>query len=107
MIRAASIIQALLGNIGRPGGGILALRGHSSIQGSTDIPTLYEILPGYLPQPSAQPQHRTFEGYVKSEQTPAGWWYNFPKYAVSLLRAWYGENATAENEWGYSWLPKI
>ena len=53
MIRAAAIIQALLGNIGRPGGGILALRGHSSIQGSTDIPTLYNLLPGYLPQPHA------------------------------------------------------
>jgi formate dehydrogenase major subunit len=107
MIRAAAIIQTLLGNIGRPGGGILALRGHSSIQGSTDIPTLYDMLPGYLPQPTAQPRHRTFQDYLKSEQTPAGWWYNFPKYAVSLLRAWYGDNATAENEWGYQWLPKI
>jgi formate dehydrogenase major subunit len=107
IIRAASILQALLGNIGRPGGGILALRGHSSIQGSTDIPTLYDLLPGYLPQPSAQPQHRTFEEYIKSEQTPAGWWHNFPKYAVSLLRAWYGENAIPGNGWGYSWLPKI
>src|SRR5213076_1821182 len=52
-IRAASIIQLLLGNIGRPGGGILALRGHASIQGSTDIPTLYDLLPGYLPMPRA------------------------------------------------------
>src|SRR5436305_11743578 len=50
-IRAASIVQLLLGNIGRPGGGILALRGHANIQGSTDIPTLYNILPGYIPQP--------------------------------------------------------
>jgi formate dehydrogenase major subunit len=107
IIRAASIIQTLLGNIGRPGGGILALRGHSTIQGSTDIATLYELLPGYLPQPSAQEPHRTLQGYLKSEQTPAGWWHNFPKYAVSLLRAWYGEHATPENEWGYQWLPKI
>ena len=51
MIRTAAILQLLLGNIGRPGGGILALRGHASIQGSTDIPTLYDILPGYLPMP--------------------------------------------------------
>src|ERR1051325_3993135 len=67
MIRAAAIIQLLLGNIGRPGGGILALRGHANIQGSTDIPTLYNLLPGYLPQPSAQPQHHTFKDYLKSE----------------------------------------
>jgi formate dehydrogenase major subunit len=107
MIRTAAIIQTLLGNIGRPGGGILALRGHSSIQGSTDIPTLYNLLPGYLAQPSAQPQHRTLQGYIQSERTPLGWWYNFPKYAVSLLRAWYGEAAAPENEWGYAWLPKI
>ena len=51
IIRSAAILQLLLGNIGRPGGGILALRGHASIQGSTDIPTLYDILPGYLPMP--------------------------------------------------------
>ena len=54
MIRAAGILQLLLGNIGRPGGGILAMRGHSSIQGSTDIGTLYDVLPGYLPQPAAE-----------------------------------------------------
>ena len=54
IIRAASIIQLLLGNIGRPGGGILALRGHANIQGSTDIPTLYDILPGYIPMPHPQ-----------------------------------------------------
>ena len=57
-IRAAAILQLLLGNIGRPGGGILALRGHASIQGSTDIPTLYNILPGYLPMPHAQRARR-------------------------------------------------
>lgn len=107
MIRAAAIIQALLGNIGRPGGGILALRGHSSIQGSTDIPTLYNLLPGYLPQPRARPWHRTFQQYLEAEQTPTGWWHNFPKYAVSLLRAWYGQQATPDNEWGYQWIPKI
>jgi len=107
MIRAAAIIQALLGNIGRPGGGILALRGHSSIQGSTDIPTLYNLLPGYLPQPRSRPWHRTFENYLKAERSPTGWWHNFPKYAVSLLHAWYGRRATPDNEWGYQWIPKI
>lgn len=106
MIRAAAIIQSLLGNTGRPGGGILALRGHCSIQGSTDIPTLYNLLPGYLPQPQAFKPHESFKGYLEVETTPTGWWHNFPKYAVSLLRAWYGDAARPENEWGYQWLPK-
>jgi formate dehydrogenase major subunit len=106
IIRAAAIIQGLLGNVGRPGAGILALRGHCSIQGSTDIPTLYNLLPGYLPQPQAFKPHETLKGYLESERTPTGWWHNFPKYAVSLLRAWYGEHAGAANEWGYQWLPK-
>ncbi len=107
IIRAASIVQMLLGNMGRPGGGILALRGHASIQGSTDIPTLYNMLPTYLPQPNAFKQHTTFADYLKSETPATGWWNNFPKYAVSLLKAWYGEHATAENEWGYQFLPKM
>ena len=107
MIRAAAIVQALLGNVGRPGGGILALRGHCSIQGSTDIPTLYNLLPTYLPQPHAFKPHSTFKEYLESEVTPTGWWHNFPKYAVSLLRAWYGDTATKENDWGYQRLPKI
>jgi formate dehydrogenase major subunit len=107
MIRAASIIQGLLGNVGRPGGGIVALRGHASIQGSTDIPTLYDMLPGYLPQPKAEKPHATLAEYCRVEQTPTGWWHNFPKYIVSLLRAWYGDAASAENEWGYGWIPKI
>ena len=63
-IRTAAIIQLLLGNIGRPGGGILALRGHASIQGSTDIPTLYNILPGYLPMPHAH-AHQTMAEYIE------------------------------------------
>jgi formate dehydrogenase major subunit len=106
-IRAAAVLQLLLGNIGRPGGGILALRGHSSIQGSTDIPTLYNLLPGYLPQPSARMPHNTFQEYVENEGAGTGWWHNFPKYIVSLLRAWYGAEATAANDWGYDWVPKI
>ncbi len=106
MIRACAIIQALLGNIGRPGGGIMALRGHASIQGSTDIPTLYHLLPGYLPQPSATHQHGSLDEYLKTEASPTGFWHNFPKYVVSLLRAWYGDNATKANGWGYEWLPK-
>lgn len=107
MIRAAAMIQGLLGNVGRPGGGILALRGHCNIQGSTDIPTLYNTLPGYLPMPHARRNHATLKDYLAVEQVPTGFWHNFPKYAVSLLKAWYGEKATAVNDFGYSWLPKI
>lgn len=107
IIRAAAIIQALLGNTGRPGGGILALRGHSSIQGSTDIPTLYNMLPTYLPQPNVAKPHGTLEKFLEAETPPTGWWHNMPKYVVSLLKAWYGDRATAENEYGYQWVPKI
>jgi formate dehydrogenase major subunit len=109
MIRGAAIIQALLGNIGRPGGGILALRGHSSIQGSTDVPTLYNLLPGYLPQPRAGKGFRDLDSYMKGESANFGWWHNMPKYIVSLLRAWYGPNTTKDTAggYGYHWIPKI
>jgi formate dehydrogenase major subunit len=107
MIRTAAIVQSLLGNIGRPGGGIIALRGHASIQGSTDIPTLFNMLPSYMPQPHAFRPQQTLKDYLKAEQVPTGWWHNFPKYMVSLLRAYYGEAATKENDFGYDWLPKI
>jgi formate dehydrogenase major subunit len=107
IIRAAAIIQALLGNVGRPGAGVLALRGHCSIQGSTDVPTLYNLLPGYLPQPHALKPHKTLKDYLAHEQVSAGGWHEFPEYAVSLLRAWYGGRATRDNEWGYQWVPKI
>ena len=77
-IRTACIIQLLLGQHGRPGGGILALRGHASIQGSTDIPTLYNLLPGYLPMPRAK--HDTdFETYNELNESPSGWWGEFPQ----------------------------
>jgi formate dehydrogenase major subunit len=107
IIRAAAIIQGLLGNIGRPGGGILALRGHASIQGSTDIPTLYNMLPSYLPQPNVFHQHGTLQNYLDSETPTTGWWANMPKYVVSLLNAWYGEHARSDNEWGYQFVPKL
>ena len=106
-IRAAGIVQALLGNIGRPGGGILALRGHATIQGSTDVPTLYNLLPGYLPAPSAQlPEHATLDGWINHEMPATGWWVNGKKYMVSLLKTWYGDAATRDNQWGYEFLPK-
>jgi formate dehydrogenase major subunit len=107
IIRAAGIIQGLLGNVGRPGGGIMALRGHASIQGSTDIPTLYNMLPTYLPQPNVFHEHATLKDYLKTETPTTGWWSNMPKYVISLLKAWYGETAQPENEYGYQFLPKL
>jgi formate dehydrogenase major subunit len=105
-IRTASIIQLLLGNIGRPGGGILALRGHASIQGSTDIPTLYHILPGYIPMPHAA-AGQDLEAFVQDNAPPTGFWGNMSAYMVSLLKAWWGDAATAENDWCFDHLPKI
>jgi formate dehydrogenase major subunit len=106
IIRAASVLQLLLGNIGRPGGGILALRGHATIQGSTDIPTLYNLLPGYLGAPSARSAHDTLADYIKTETSPTSYWSNFPKFIVSLLKAWFGDGATADNDYAYDYLPK-
>jgi formate dehydrogenase major subunit len=106
-IRTASIIQLLLGNMGRPGGGIMALRGHASIQGSTDIPTLYDLLPGYLPMPHAVLPDRGIEQYIRNNQPFTSWWSEFPKYAVSLCKAWFGDAATAENGWMFDHIPRL
>ncbi|MGH2730143.1 MAG: molybdopterin-dependent oxidoreductase, partial [Actinomycetota bacterium] len=105
-IRTAAIIQLLLGNIGRPGGGILALRGHSSIQGSTDIPTLYNLLPGYLQMPTASTDV-DLVSYVEHHKTGSGWWSELPKYIVSLLKAYFGDNATQQNDYCYGYLPHL
>src|SRR3982074_1341311 len=99
LIRTAAIVQMLLGNIGRPGGGILALRGHASIQGSTDIPTLYDLLPGYMPMPHADDV--TLERYLADHAASGGGWGNLPAYLVSMLKAFYGGAATAENGFGF------
>lgn len=107
MIRAAAILQLLLGNIGRPGGGILALRGHATIQGSTDIATLYHLLPGYLPAPSSLRPHETLADYIRSEMSPTSYWSNFPRFIVSQLRAWFGEDARADNDFAFGYLPRI
>src|ERR1043165_4768760 len=107
IIRSAAILQLLLGNIGRPGGGILALRGHASIQGSTDVPTLYDILPGYLPMPKGDGSEETLQEYLKRQTKATGLWHNFPAYFVSLLKSYYGKNATPENDFGYNWVPKL
>jgi formate dehydrogenase major subunit len=105
-IRAASILQLLLGNIGRPGGGILALRGHASIQGSTDIPTLFDLLPGYLPMPTAG-RHDTLDDYERRTTAAKGYWSKSRTFLVSLLKAWYGDHALARDDLGFGYLPRI
>jgi len=107
-IRGAAIVQLLLGNMGRPGGGILALRGHASIQGSTDIPTLFNILPGYLPMPNAGAS-AGLQDYLDGITTPnqKGFWTAADSYTVSLLKAWFGDAASADNDYGFDWLPRL
>jgi formate dehydrogenase major subunit len=106
MIRTAAILQSLLGNIGRPGGGIMALRGHASIQGSTDIPTLFNILPGYLPMPHAE-MHRSLDEWLEDDEGKAGFWGNIRSYAVSLLKSYWGDAATADNDFCFDYLPRL
>ncbi len=107
MIGCCALLQLLLGNIGRPGGGIMALRGHASIQGSTDVPTLYHSIHGYMPHPSALKKHDSLRDYLGTEATPTGYWANMPKFLVSYLKSMYGDAATADNDFGYDWHPKI
>ena len=110
IIRAAAMLQLLLGNIGMAGGGVNALRGHSNIQGYTDLGLLSTNLPGYMPLPSEkQPDYQT---YISQITPPAlgvnevNYWQNTPKFFVSMMKSFWGDNATVENNWGYDWLPK-
>jgi formate dehydrogenase major subunit len=106
-IRTASIIQLLLGNIGRPGGGVYALRGHASIQGSTDIPTLFNLLPGYLPMPDTS--HSDLASYLATVagDKQKGFWRNADAYTISLLKEYWGDAATAGNDYCFDYLPRI
>jgi formate dehydrogenase major subunit len=114
IIRAAAMLQLLLGNVGRPGGGVNAFRGHSNIQGATDTAGTFEILPGYLRTPTGplQTLAQYYEAFIPTALNKQPWpsmnyWSNTPKFMVSLLKAAYGAAATADNEFAYSWLPKI
>jgi formate dehydrogenase major subunit len=105
-IRSGAILQTLLGNMGRPGGGIMALRGHASIQGSTDIPTLFDLLPGYIPMPHAA-TNRSLDEFIAADGTDKGFWANMRAYTVSLLKAWWGDAATADNDFCFDYLPRL
>ena len=114
IIRTAAMLQLLLGNVGRAGGGVNALRGHSNIQGATDIAGIFDNLPGYLKVPN--PADGNFAGWMKritpTSSKPKEWeswnyWSNTPKFAVSLMKSMYGAAATKDNDWGYAYLPKV
>ena len=107
IIGCAALLQLLLGNFGRPGAGIMALRGHASIQGSTDVPTLYHSIHGYMPAPTALKKHDTLGEYLKAETLATGYWANTPKFMVSYLKSMWGEAATKDNDFGYAWHPQI
>src|SRR6266436_8333793 len=107
MIGCCALLQLLLGNIGRPGGGVMALRGHAAIQGSTDVPTLYQSIHGYMNAPSALRPHESLRAYMAAETTPTSYYGNTPKFLVSYLKSMYGAAATADNDFGYDWHPKI
>jgi len=106
-IRSYAMLQLLLGNIGVPGGGINALRGEANVQGSTDMALLFHLIPGYLNLPTAAPQYATLASYLETETPKTGYWSNKPKFMVSLLKAFWGPNATKDNEFAYQYLPKI
>ena len=114
IIRTAAMLQLLLGNVGRAGGGVNALRGHSNIQGATDMAGIFDNLPGYLKFPT--PDDKDFDSWMKrttpTSSKPAAWdsynyWSNTPKFAVSLLKAMYGDAAKKENNWAFDYLPKV
>jgi len=110
-IRTMAIIQLLLGNMGVAGGGVNALRGESNVQGSTDHCILFHIWPGYLKTPMASQDSLTAYNAKWTPKTSdplsANWWGNYPKYSVSLLKSFFGDKATRENDFGYNWLPKL
>ena len=105
-VRCMAMIQLLLGNVGRPGGGVNALRGESNVQGSTDMALLAHIIPAYMKTPIAG-KHPTFKDYIEVETPTTSYWKNKPKFFVSLLKAWWGDHATADNDFAYEYMPKV
>ncbi|HZC22942.1 MAG TPA: molybdopterin-dependent oxidoreductase, partial [Candidatus Binatia bacterium] len=114
IIRTAAMLQLIMGNVGRAGGGVNALRGHSNIQGATDMAGIFDILPGYLKVPT--PTDDDFATYLKritpTTSKPDPWdsfnyWSNTPKFAVSFMKAMYGSVATKANDWAFHYLPKV
>jgi len=105
-VRAMGMMQLLLGNMGRPGGGVNALRGESNVQGSTDMGLLAHLLTGYLGVPVAT-KHSKLQDYIDLETPKSSYWTNKPKFLISMLKAWWGAHATAENDFAFDYLPKV
>ena len=111
MIRTAAMMQLLLGNIGMAGGGMNALRGHSNIQGLTDLGLLSNLLPGYLTLPGEK--ETDYQAYINKRAlkplrpNQMSYWQNYEKFHVSLMKAWFGDAATKKNNWCFDWLPKL
>jgi formate dehydrogenase major subunit len=111
MIRHGAMVQLLLGNIGIAGGGMNALRGHSNIQGLTDLGLMSNLLTGYMTLPNEPEQ--SYDQYIAARAfkplrpNQLSYWQNYDKFFVSLMKAWWGDAATAENHWGYDYLPKL
>ena len=111
IIRTGAIVQLLLGNMGMRGGGVNALRGHSNIQGLTDLGLLSDLLPGYMSLPSHDEQD--YEEYILQRARPSllpdevSYWRHYERFHVSLMKAWYGDAATEDNNWCFDWLPKL
>ncbi len=111
MIRTAAMVQLLLGNVGMVGGGVNALRGHSNIQGLTDLGLLSNLLPGYLTLPGDK--ETDYNAYIKARALKPlrpgqfSYWQNYEKFHVSLMKSWFGNAATKANNWRYDWLPKL
>ncbi|PYB29477.1 molybdopterin-dependent oxidoreductase, partial [Serratia marcescens] len=109
-IRTMAMIQLLLGNMGMAGGGVNALRGHSNIQGLTDLGLLSQSLPGYMTLPSEK--QTDLDTYLKANTPKAllpgqvNYWGNYPKFFVSMMKTFYGDKAQKDNSWGFDWLPK-
>src|SRR5258705_3055820 len=110
-IRAMAMVQLLLGNIGVAGGGMNALRGHSNIQGLTDVGLLSAQMPGYMLLPRdaevTYAQYMSTRQYKPLRPGQTSYWQNTPKFFVSFQKAMYGDAARADNDWAYDWLPKV
>ncbi|OUL90169.1 formate dehydrogenase, partial [Paraburkholderia hospita] len=111
MIRTGAMVQLLLGNIGIAGGGMNALRGHSNIQGLTDLGLMSNLLPGYMTLPNEPEQD--FDAYIKKRAAQPlrpnqlSYWKNYRAFHVSMMKSWWGDAATADNNWGFDYLPKL
>lgn len=104
--RAIAMVQLMMGNVGMPGGGVNAQRGECNVQGSTDSAMLFHLIPGYVGVPNAR-LHANLTEYNEKETPSAGFWQNKPKFLASMLKAFYGDNATLENDLCFDWLPKV